>query len=155
MFLSCSLNRRWKTSKLWNSAVQRWLPLGLQPGTSVFSTTSHLSCQTRKSQVSSSSKGWKAPNWAQESSRRWTFRQKTLEVDFGGLTPSNNNGGSSDHSNWSSLTLKEPSLEGLEIHSLREPCIESNKMDHPNLLERKELINLRLSEPEKSSVIML
>ena len=30
--LSCSLNQRWKTSKLWNSAVQRWLPLGLQPG---------------------------------------------------------------------------------------------------------------------------
>ena len=29
---SCSLNQRWKTSKLWNSAVQRWLPLGLQPG---------------------------------------------------------------------------------------------------------------------------
>ena len=30
--LSYSLNQRWKTSKLWNSAVQRWLPLGLQPG---------------------------------------------------------------------------------------------------------------------------
>ena len=30
--LSCSLNQRWKTSKLWNSAVQRGLPLGLQPG---------------------------------------------------------------------------------------------------------------------------
>ena len=27
-----ALNQRWKTSKLWNSAVQRWLPLGLQPG---------------------------------------------------------------------------------------------------------------------------
>ena len=31
--LSYFLNQRWKTSKLWNSAVQRWLPLGLQPGT--------------------------------------------------------------------------------------------------------------------------
>ena len=30
--LSCFLNQRWKTSKLWNSIVQRWLPLGLQPG---------------------------------------------------------------------------------------------------------------------------
>ena len=29
---SCSLNQRWKTSKLRNSAVQRWLSLGLQPG---------------------------------------------------------------------------------------------------------------------------
>ena len=31
-FFSCPLNQRWKTSKLWNSAVQRWLSLGLQPG---------------------------------------------------------------------------------------------------------------------------
>ena len=30
--LSYSLNQRWNTSKLWNSAVQRWLPLELQPG---------------------------------------------------------------------------------------------------------------------------
>ena len=32
IFFSCPLNQRWKTSNLWNSAVQRWLSLGLQPG---------------------------------------------------------------------------------------------------------------------------
>ena len=30
---SWSLNQRWKTSNIWNSAVHRWLILGLQPGT--------------------------------------------------------------------------------------------------------------------------
>ena len=29
---SFPLNQHWKTSKLWNSAVQRWLSLELQPG---------------------------------------------------------------------------------------------------------------------------
>ena len=41
--LSCFLNQRWKTSKLWNSAVQRWLPLGLQPGFVCFSCGNVLS----------------------------------------------------------------------------------------------------------------
>ena len=40
--LSCSLNQRWKTSKLWNSAVQCWLPLGFQPGKSQTKVSANL-----------------------------------------------------------------------------------------------------------------
>ena len=39
----CSLNQHRKTSKLWNSPVQRWLPLGLQPG-QFFKTKTRQPC---------------------------------------------------------------------------------------------------------------